>query len=437
MRAVYPVPGIAEPARAPRRSTVGRRLILLGLSLALSWAVVEVLIHGVEMRTGPLFFGGLSNPEYNPDFVRPHPVLGVEHVPDSGRRYGFPEHPAGVVELRNNNLGLREDAPTELAKAPDTYRVLVLGDSQTDGLVYNAESFVNVAEARLNERSPRPDGRRWELLNAGVITYQPVQSYLWWRAYGRALHADAVVLVLYAGNDLLDASTTRVRLAPDGSVDVDTAAAPVVEPSFKQTVLRHCRTCVLASLPLRGGPLEDVLVRAGLVSRTLRVGSVSDSDLLKAHRTCRGCMWQSLNQRVRYDAAPAQYARDVQALKGILARLRGEVHASGAPLALVLLPSKLQVEGDVVPEMAEIAGVLGVVEYQPPIEDRVLEDLRRAATALDVPALDVTPMLVDRYASDSEALYYRIDWHLNTAGHAAAGEALAQWVAATLEPSSE
>lgn len=72
-------------------------------------------------------------------------------------------------------------------------------------MAYNSESWPNVLERLLKEQAPRADGRRYEVLNAGVITYQPIHDYLWWRLYGRQLQPDLLISGYYVGNDLVDA----------------------------------------------------------------------------------------------------------------------------------------------------------------------------------------------------------------------------------------
>ncbi len=98
--------------------------------------------------------------------------------------------------LRTNNLGLRRDTPTALQKPPGGLRILVLGDSQSEGIVENAETYAALVESALGRV------RRTEVLNAATSGYSPLLSYLWWERYGASLQPDAVLLALYTGNDL-------------------------------------------------------------------------------------------------------------------------------------------------------------------------------------------------------------------------------------------
>ena len=401
------------------------RLLALSAAAAVSLVLAEGGIRFLEARHGALFVGGLATPEYDQSFVRPHPVLDVEHVPSGSRRYRFAEYPGGTITLESSALGLREELDPVEPKPSDVFRVLVLGDSQTDGLVANHESFVNVAEARLEAAARRADRRRWELLNAGVITYQPVHSYLWWRLRGRRLEPDRVVLAVYLGNDLVDASLMRMQAVEGGGYRVDDRERPVVD-GRPSDLLRRCRVCVLASLAVRGGPLESWLARAGWVQ------SATPARLLDVHRLCRGCMWQSLAQADRYRQRPGQYEKDVDAVAHVVATLAREVREAGAELQVVLLPSKLQVE-EPGPAVARVAQRLGLESYLPPLEDRVRSDVGRFLGTSGVPFLDLTDRLRAAYRREPSSLFYEDDWHLNVRGHREVGLALASRLASAIE----
>ena len=72
---------------------------------------------------------------------RRHEVLGYEHAPGVELTVTLAEHASGAFRFRTNNLGLRRDTDTSVQKPPDLVRVLLLGDSQTDGYVDNEETF--------------------------------------------------------------------------------------------------------------------------------------------------------------------------------------------------------------------------------------------------------------------------------------------------------
>src|SRR5207248_2046133 len=110
------------------------------------------------------------------------------------------DHPGGSFRFRTNNLGLRRDVDTAIDKPPELFRVLMLGESQTEGYVNNEESFPTLLEARLAGQLS-PIGRRAEVLNAGVGGYKPTLELQRFQVRGAPLRPDLVV-VFVAGNDV-------------------------------------------------------------------------------------------------------------------------------------------------------------------------------------------------------------------------------------------
>jgi hypothetical protein len=107
---------------------------------------------------------------------RRHPTIVYEHAPRVYLAVPLAEHDGGSFGFRTNNLGLRRSHDTTIEKAPDVFRVLVLGDSQADGYVDNDENLSTLLEANLAARLAA-EGRRLEVLNAGVAaTRRPMNT---------------------------------------------------------------------------------------------------------------------------------------------------------------------------------------------------------------------------------------------------------------------
>ncbi len=127
---------------------------------------------------------------YDPD-VYYHRKGGLNRPQD------FEEHPEGGWTLRTNARGMREDEEVR-AEKPDL-RVLVVGDSHTEGVCENDESFANVLEALLLERHP---SLAIEVLNAGTGSWS-FYNYLGALEKYRDLEPDVFVVAVYGGNDFL------------------------------------------------------------------------------------------------------------------------------------------------------------------------------------------------------------------------------------------
>ena len=127
------------------------------------------------------------------------------HRPHARRSYAWPEHPTGALVLQTNGLGFREDQETAPMPAPDRPRWVALGDSHTDGVAHNAETWPNRLEARLGDQ-----GIQVEVINAGAGHYGPAELQA---AAARVLRLKPTGLILapYLGNDLLDGLVAEAR----------------------------------------------------------------------------------------------------------------------------------------------------------------------------------------------------------------------------------
>src|SRR5262249_37427697 len=75
------------------------------------------------------------------DFYQFDPIAGFVHRPGYNSDMAWPEHSSGRLKIRTNNLGFRRDTDTVAELAGPHVRILVLGDSHTEGLVPNRETF--------------------------------------------------------------------------------------------------------------------------------------------------------------------------------------------------------------------------------------------------------------------------------------------------------
>lgn len=136
------------------------------------------------------------------DYYQQDKFVGHIHRPYAKREYKWPEHTKGTIILKTNNLGFREDSDTQTTKSKGTIRILVTGDSQIDGVVYNGESMPNVLEKELNSANQTA---KFEVINGGVGYYGPDHYFLFLNKQ-LVLKPDVYIVVIYSGNDFLDAA---------------------------------------------------------------------------------------------------------------------------------------------------------------------------------------------------------------------------------------
>ena len=120
------------------------------------------------------------------EHIQPDKKIGFK--PFAGKRITQRKEGFGCFKL--NSFGMQDDE-IALAKAPNTYRVAVFGDSYVEALhVPRQKNFVSVLEKQLSERMP---GKNIEVLNFGVSNYSIGQDYLRYQTLARQFKPDLVV----------------------------------------------------------------------------------------------------------------------------------------------------------------------------------------------------------------------------------------------------
>lgn len=140
-------------------------------------------------------------PSSDADYYQADSLTGHFHKPHVIREFEWKEHLSGKIIMKTNNVGLRSDTDTEIIKTENLFRVLITGDSHIDGVLNNNESIAYSLEYGLNYLYP---ARKHEALNAGNGYFGP-QNYL--GAYNKFqnYNPDVFVVIIYTGNDFLDA----------------------------------------------------------------------------------------------------------------------------------------------------------------------------------------------------------------------------------------
>jgi hypothetical protein len=145
------------------------------------------------------------------------------------------------VPYRTNALGLRD---REIGpKAAGTVRVLMLGDSFTEGGGFaDADTVPRRVETALRATCPAV-----EVVNGGAASYSPILEYLLLREIGGAVAPDVVVVNL----DMTDVHDDLIRTA---LADFGRDGLPVRVPSDRR---RETAVLIPPVLPAAGRPLED------------------------------------------------------------------------------------------------------------------------------------------------------------------------------------
>ncbi len=396
------------------------RLQKIGILLAVNLAIFAGLILFIEIvcRIFPIV---------NIQWVEGNYETGFSIPAFYSENSILPEHPDGHFLYRGNNLGFREDHDTRIGKS-DSVRIVVLGDSHTDGVCWNRESYANRLEYRLNARG---DGRGYEVVNAGTGKYSPFQ-YL--RAYQyriKPLHPDIVIIGLYIGNDFFDMYRRDDRpsclMNPDGSI----AELPpdfffYAKPNFTRTWLSHSYAYYIVFGSRFWKKVSYPITRAVIFYRnTLAMPGISRGDFLqylfdlfRITNIHRAASVQSLSQMAFFHYFPQARPISLKLVQYVLSQFKAEQKQQSFRLIVVPIPTRFQIEPQRTKKIQ--SAFLHKIEYieedQPAaFEDALMDSLLSSLKRLEIEALDVRPLL--RQAAERQALYYESDFHINPAAH--------------------
>jgi hypothetical protein len=172
-----------------------------------------VIVSMVALEFGLSRFA--PNPRTRPTgFYEKDIYIGYKGVPGKEKKYVY----GGIVyHVKRNSNGFRDKERT-YEKKKDTYRILVLGDSMTEGLQVPLEqTFPYILEEGLNSGSSGgsttslplnryPGSQRFEVINLGMTGFGTDQEYLTLKHYGLKYQPDFVILAFFIGNDVRENS---------------------------------------------------------------------------------------------------------------------------------------------------------------------------------------------------------------------------------------
>ena len=187
----------------------GKNLTLLLASILLMLVPLEAGVRLIEPREVMRYF-----------FMSPDSALSHRFIPGAQGRYKTTEFD---VEYSINSLGLR-DREITLAKPQGVKRILMLGDSFTEGDGVRAEeTFSSQLQTMIDTAFTNP---QWQVINAGVGSYSSLLEYLYLTRKGLQLEPDVVILNFDLSDVYDDINYTQLARFDDRGVPVAVAAEP-------------------------------------------------------------------------------------------------------------------------------------------------------------------------------------------------------------------
>lgn len=374
--------------------------ILVPAALILGGLLVALVLCEIALRAL-----GFSAPIWH----RPDALLGWTLRP--GTAAWFTQEGRAYVEV---NAEGQRDRSHALEKAPDAYRIAVLGDSYSEAMqVAREEAYWALLPERL-QACGFARGKRIEVLNFGVSGYGTAQQYLSLESTAMRYRPDLVVLQFTNGNDVkdnsakLDDNRSRPFFRPgaDGSLHLDASFAAT--PEFRRT----------ASWP------HDAFRRLSDGSRVLQLARAAKHISFVQKAQAAG-VEQGLEPVVLAPPRDANWDEAWRVTEGMIARINDYSQRHGARFLVVTVPYAIQVH----PESRvreSLQAKLGVPDLFYP-DRRIAEFARRSGIA----AVALAPEM-QRIAQESGAYFHGFPpvgmgrGHWNAAGHRAAAELIAR-----------
>ncbi|MBI4446171.1 MAG: SGNH/GDSL hydrolase family protein [Acidobacteria bacterium] len=294
----------------------------------------------------------LSFPASQSDYYVRDEIAGHLHRPHAERVLNWPEHPLKKIVMKTNNLGFREDADTVVRKASQV-RVLMTGDSHTDGVVFNHESVSNRMEQLLNKKSGAVN---YEILNGGTGYFGPFNYRQFIRRFD-FLSPDAYIVVFYSGNDFMDA---------------------VRELEQPRRSLRYRRA------------------------------------LRRASGENNGAVAQALNQIYYFQNFPEMQKAALDRSEKFLRDLQAYCREKRIGLEVIFLPTKVDLEWHTdVSRLRNCMRILGINPENLNLNQRMLQELQRRLSRRKIDSWDATAHLRQSQGPH----FWNQDYHLNNRGH--------------------
>lgn len=382
-----------------RKTSTALKLLFSLLSLAVALGAMEGILRYRDPRSLRLKRG--RKPV---TFRRAHPVYGHGLRPGAaGESSNYGEY---RVPYKINSLGLRD---REFAREipPGTVRILMTGDSFTEGFGVKLESaFVKILERRLNASPARP-GARYETVNMGVASFSPLLEYLFLKETLGRIEGNFLILNLDASDFSDDNFYERgARWGPGGE------PLAVSHGDLLPNYLTYGRH-FLETLP--AAPWRNSRALRYLVWHFIRRvhGGWVQSRLGHIEYDRYGWTRSGRDGRKPRDAWEAQLGRSF----GYILRIRELLKKKGVGFALALYPHGHQVH----PQAWCAGRKRAYYECGKVYGTSLFEETMALCRKSGLTCWDLTP---DFRRPDADSLFYKVDEHFNAKGNAVMAGAL-------------
>ena len=394
-----------------------RPLKLIALNLVTMTVAGLVTLALIEVGLRLSYYGSVTPFIGGPHLYKPDPKLAF--TPNPGIRTAQ-ERVAYIVPVTVNALGMRGP---ELTPKKGRYRIALVGDGHVFGSGLSDDETLPIQLQ--NVLATKYGAGAIDVVNAAGPSYNTVQQLLWMRMLLKKIDADLVILAFNSENDIhyntlglrkfMAASPKRpvAKLDERGELEFDFSAP---ERYFQRHKAR------LADLKAnRPWYVNTALyVRGRVFWRSLGDKGVSDPNMMLG-----------LPYLPAFSAAHSPHGlseKDYEALwdegwavtRALILALRDDVVAAGAEFAITVMPSKDQLQPDVI---ARRQALFAGLKFDLTRINRMMERFGRAH---DIPVLETYKPLHDAYLAGEKNLHQSIfDSHMTAKAQGLVARALA------------
>ncbi len=377
-------------------------LLLFGLLLGL------VLAEGLIRIADPIPIGA----------QRKDDTLGWANAENAQTNFSgaLAEQPDGRIapqflrRIQINSIGLR-DTERAYEKPPDTYRILVLGDSMVAGFEVDLnDTFTQRLEQTLRART----NRNIEVINAGVRGYSNVQELLYLQTQGKKFRPD-LVLLNFTHNDVLDNEGARHGVlgvqAERPVFERDSNGSLRLKPPYQtqktpidqigdffgpQVLPAYCRLCNILLLQIKSRlpnePDPETDQRKNTTYHALDGGQADDA------------RWQTTRE--------------------ILLKIRNEAADQNARFLMGVFPPEVDIDPQT---WNQLLNENPWLRDKNPAPDKPTRIIRAFATDHHILLFDPTPALRDA-RKQGASVFWPVDGHLTEKGHEIYANGLADFI---------
>lgn len=379
-----------------------------------------ILLGGLMLEIGSRLFLVPPYGEAGWSFYACHDTLGWTGRPyyeETLKRAEFQQY------VRFNSQGMH-DTEHPVAKPPQTYRILMLGDSFTQGVqVAEADTAHQRLEEGLNEVT---DSTQFEVISGGVINWGTNQQLLFYRTQGRYYDPDLVLLMVYLGNDWHD-NLPGHRITSEGVncyapyfVVCDDQLHPAAL-KYAPGLSRRLDHCAAGSRWLAHS--LGWLYQQSHLYQQLEPWLMADQP-----RRQFGQDYPATFSALYLPTDMAQVEPAWQVTLAVMAQLHQEVTADGSQLVVAAISPELIMRLYLLEPAERQQYLFNDPLFTQAEIDRPTQRLGDFLNGQGVPFIDLGPPLIEVWRQTGEPLYFLDDGHWTKAGHQAAADVLRAWL---------